>query len=148
MLHLPSSSGGGRRSRQQPEQAQIIETNSDRCERPIIWRCRWLDGWAGLYAQSNHILNRGIGVAKYGAPEEIQMHWALKIGPYLYELQTDENLEVTWRYVDETRWESWKSATPDRLVGETTATDAKLASMCKLSCASGDQEFSALDIWS
>jgi hypothetical protein len=65
------------------------------------------------------------------------MHWALKIGPYLYELQTDENLEITWRYVDETRWESWKSATPDRLVGETTATDAELANMCKLSWALG-----------
>lgn len=133
MSRLPASSGGGRRSRKQPEQATIIETNSARYERPIYWRCRWLDGWAGVYPQYNHFVTRSIGIANYGAPEELQMHWALRIGPYLYELQVDDNMEITWRYVDETRSETWKSALPDRLVGETSATDTELASMGRFS---------------
>lgn len=129
MSHLPSSLAGGRRGRNQPKQAAIIETNAARYERPIVWRCRWLDGWLGMYAQTNFMLNDGVGLAKYAAPSELQMHWALRIGPYLYELITDESMGISWRYVDETRWESWRSATPDRVVGETCATDTELAQM-------------------
>lgn len=139
MSHLPSSLAGGRRGRNQPKQAAIIETNAARYERPIVWKCRWLDGWLGMYAQTNFMLNDGVGLAKYAAPSELQMHWALRVGPYLYELITDESMGISWRYVDETRWESWRSATPDRVVGETCATDTELAQMGTSSLLYGRQ---------
>jgi hypothetical protein len=59
------------------------------------------------------------------------MHLALRIGPYSYELLTDENMIISWRYMDETRSESWKSAILDMVVEETSARDAELVRMGK-----------------
>ncbi|KAJ5339467.1 hypothetical protein N7452_006195 [Penicillium brevicompactum] len=132
MSRLPSSMMGGRRSRQQPTQPEIIETNPMRDVRTIYWSCRWLDGWVGAYVQTNWKLNDTLGLSNIGNPAEPQMHWALRIGSYLYELLTDENMNIRWRYVDEARFESWTSAIPDRAVGETSATDTELAFMGKL----------------
>ncbi|KAL4791927.1 hypothetical protein BDV19DRAFT_392701 [Aspergillus venezuelensis] len=85
MSHIPSSLAGGRRARYQLIQPEPIETNAARLEQPTIWACRWLDGWMGVL------------------PDQLQMHRALRIEPYLYELQTDPSMKITWHYVDETR---------------------------------------------
>lgn len=128
MSRLPSSMMSGRRSTHQPTQSKIIDTNSIRNMRTIYWSCRWLDGIVG---QSTRTLWGVDRLLPGGQPAEPQMHWALRIGSYLYELIMDENLNIQWRYVDETRAQAWKSAVPDRIVGETSATDTELVSLGK-----------------
>lgn len=84
-----------------------------------------------MYNQTNYALNDLVGVERYVVPRQPQMHWALRVGPCLYELITVDNMRIEWRYVDETRAESWASQIPEKIVGETSATDTELANMGK-----------------
>lgn len=63
-------------------------------------------------------------------PECVYMHWGLQIGPYLYELLTDEgfNGHLMNRRLVQDQPEFWESAVQDQVVGYTALTDREINS--------------------
>ena len=79
-----------------------------------------------LFPKANESVNRHI-------PKTECMHWGLQIGPYLYELVTDEgsNGHLIWRRIYQLQPEFWQSDAPDRRIGSTCETDKQISEIGK-----------------
>ncbi|KAJ6080563.1 hypothetical protein N7467_010316 [Penicillium canescens] len=115
-------------SSRHPTQPEIIETNPMRHMRHIFWCRRWLNGILGNFTKTFCGVNKKL---PGNQPPEAQMHWALRIGPYIHELLTDKNANIQWHYVDDRQGQGWSPSMGDVDLGQTSATDTELAALGK-----------------
>jgi hypothetical protein len=119
-----SSESSGRPLFQDP----LIETNSERASRPVIWKARRLGGAFGI--SSNLLFSGSRGNASGAQQEEgtvgFTKHWGLQIGPYMHELNTDEgkNRHLMIRRLKGAQ--IWLPCMKERVLGYTTLTDKEI----------------------
>lgn len=88
----------------------LVETNSERAKRPVYWVARGLQNVLGLPWWSSY-------------PEEANLHWGLRVGPYLWELAADKKNggKIIKNCLPIAEW--WEPSLGPELVGCVTMTD-------------------------